>query len=358
LELEFRRGLGETLLRAVYDQEWPDYRSRIAEVFNSVLPGNKAPVSSTRSCPSCGADMPAKAMYCGKCGNRMDVTPRGESPIPAGPTPSPVPVLPPTPVAVSVDEPVAEERREARADAASPSGSLRPMVLIAAGEFIMGSPDGAGQDDERPQHTVKLRAYYIDRHAVSNAEYERFDPTHKRHRPSEADGDDDPVVMVTYEDCLNYCRWRAAQEKVAPDSYSLPTEAQWERAARGGFPDRLYAWGDAVHLDLCNTLETGRRRAIGVGLGIPNGFLLFHMGSNVREWCFDFYAPSYYGQKVPQWIDPQGPAPNPMEKFRVVRGASFIEPAETLGRCAARGFAAPRSRQSDIGFRCVRAVGK
>ena len=228
------------------------------------------------------------------------------------------------------------------------------MVLIPAGEFLMGSPDGAGQDDERPQHKVKLSAYYIDRHAVSNAEYERFDSAHKRHRPKDADADDDPVVMVTYDDCLNYCRWRATQEKAPPDSYRLPTEAQWERAARGGFPDRLYAWGDAIHLDLCNTLETGRRRAVGVGLGIPNGFLLFHMGSNVREWCFDFYAANYYAQKVPQWIDPQGPAPNPMEKFRVVRGASFIESAATLGRCAARGFAAPRSRQSDIGFRCVR----
>src|SRR5437763_1230335 len=83
-----------------------------------------------------------------------------------------------------------------------------------------------------------------------------------------AGGDDDPVVMVTYDDCVSYCRWRAAQEKVSADTYRLPTEAQWERAARGGYPDRAYSWGDSIHVDLCNTLEVGRRRTVGVGLGI------------------------------------------------------------------------------------------
>lgn len=231
------------------------------------------------------------------------------------------------------------------------------MVLIPTGEFLMGSPDGIGRDDERPQHKVKLSAFYIDRYAVSNIEYERFDPTHRRQRPEVADGDEDPVVMVTHQECLDYCRWRAEQEGAPADAYSLPTEAQWERAARGGFPDRLYSWGDAILPDLCNTSEIGRQRTVSVmENGVPNGFFIMHMGSNVREWCLDCYSRIYYAQKATAWMDPKGPPVNPMENFRVVRGASFIEKAEELGRCAARGFASPRNKQSDLGFRCIRLV--
>jgi formylglycine-generating enzyme required for sulfatase activity len=213
-----------------------------------------------------------------------------------------------------------------------------------------------GRDDERPRHPVKLNAYYIDRAAVSNIEYERFDPQHKTRRPEVSDGDDDPVVMVTYQDCLNYCRWRSEQEKLPADAYTLPTEAQWERAARGGYADRLYPWGDAVKPELCNTFEAGRNRTVAVAEGAANGFMLYHMGGNVREWCLDAYLKTYYATKLPAWVDPKGPALNPMRELRVVRGASFVEKAEALARCAARGYAAPRMMQSDLGFRCVRVV--
>jgi|GEM_PF-6988751 len=87
-----------------------------------------------------------------------------------------------------------------------------------------------------------------------------------------------------------------------------------------------------------------------------NGFSLFFMGSNVREWCLDTYSAAYYAQTGLPWIDPQGPTPTAWERFRVVRGASFIEAGLTLGRCAARGFAPPKGGQSDLGFRCVRLV--
>jgi formylglycine-generating enzyme required for sulfatase activity/ribosomal protein L40E len=384
IELEQRRQRGEAPTLAEYLREFPEFQQVLRTLFASEsrermnCPKCKAdnPAGAERCvqcksplatpsyatgtrCLECGADMPAKAMFCGKCGKSLK-RPEPPPPPPVVPAPEPVVEAAPEPAqpevaAVKVETP--QERRETKAELITPANSLRPMVLVPAGEFLMGSPEGVGNPDEQPPHKVKLSAYYIDRHAVTNLEYERFDPAHKRLRPEVSDGDNDPVVMVAYEDCLRYCRWRAEQEKIALDSYSLPTEAQWERAARGGLPTRIYAWGLVIDPDFCNTLETGRGRAVAVDTGSPNGFHLFHMGSNVREWCLDRYSQTYYSLKISLWQDPQGPPANPVERFRVVRGASFIEPGAAHGRCAARGFAAPKSAQTDIGFRCVRQVG-
>src|SRR5205085_11994560 len=130
--------------------------------------------------------MPAKASFCGKCGTALAAPTQGAAAaIPAVPAPA----APTVPKPSGASSSPANSPAESRAEIESPSGSLRPMVLIPAGDFLMGSPDGAGPDNEHPQHKVTLGAYYIDRHAVSNADYERFDPTHKRHRPKEADAD-------------------------------------------------------------------------------------------------------------------------------------------------------------------------
>jgi formylglycine-generating enzyme required for sulfatase activity len=228
------------------------------------------------------------------------------------------------------------------------------MVLIPAGWFAMGEHANRGNPDEHPRHQVELSAYYVDRSAVSNAEYEQFDPRHRRLRPEVADGDHDPVVFVTYEEVLAYCRWRAEQEGAPSDSYTLPTEAQWERAARGGYSDRVYPWGNAIVAEACNCRETAQERTVPVDEGAPNGFGLFHMGSNVREWCLDYYSETYYQTREASGPDPRGPYPSMMVNMNVVRGASFQDLAKELGRCAARNYAHPKSASSDIGFRCVR----
>lgn len=343
------------------------------------------PLTTQVRCPKCDRVMPVGAKFCGYDGTPLPSAtdhPQAATPTPAKPAEAPRPVVPrasppevkaapgetvkspsPPPVPrvvvqqpVQVGELVRDERRETIAELRSPHGSLREMVLIPAGEFLRGSPEGIGNEDEHPQHKVRLTAYYIDRCAVSNIEYERFDPTHKALRPDVADGDHDPVVMVSYQDALSYCRWRSQQEGVHLETYTLPTEAQWERAARGGFPDRVFPWGDVISRELCNTQEAGLGRTLPITDAHPNGFFLYHIGSNVREWCWDYYSATYYAQKLLHWFEPRGPAFQLFETLRVVRGASFLEPAESLGRCAARGRADHRGKQTDIGFRCVRAV--
>jgi formylglycine-generating enzyme required for sulfatase activity len=255
-------------------------------------------------------------------------------------------------ITVEVVEP--DEYREAESTFKSPVGSLRAMVLIPDGWFAMGSPMDSGEPDERPRHQVELTAYFIDRYAVSNLDYEKFDPRHRRKRPEIAEGDNDPVVFVTYQDCLDYCRWRAEQEGVPAGTYTLPSEAQWERAARGGYPGRSYPWGNEITAELCNTADTGRGRAVPVNAGQPNGFGLFHMGSNVREWCRDYYSEDYYSTAEAAGPDPVCATRRTLAQMRVVRGASFADLAERQGRCAARHCAHPSSSSNDMGFRCVR----
>ncbi len=312
-------------------------------------------------CSRCGASMPAKAVFCGICGTKLQESkPEEKKRAASDPTQgSAEPTLPkPTEPAPKKTAPppaaTEDERREAVAEISAPEGSIREMVLVPEGWFAMGSRDGTGNQDEQPRHQVQLSAYYIDRHAVSNSEYERFDPNHRRLRDERSDGDHDPVVFVSFQDCVNYCRWRAKQEGVAADSYSLPTEAQWERAARGGYPDRLYPWGDEIFPEACNSLETNRNRTVPVDEGLPNGFFLFHMGCNVREWCLDRYSATYYQTAEAKIRDPVGPKQIMFVNMCVVRGASFQDLASELGRCAARNYAHPKSSSNDIGFRCVR----
>jgi sulfatase modifying factor 1 len=338
-------------------------------------------------CPKCGSTMPATARFCGVCGldfKRPSEPPSQpaaeESPSqPAAEESSSQPAAeesPSQPAAEpsadrsspsqvagalnstedysQVAQATVEERREAEAELTSPEGALREMVLIPAGWFAMGAHANQGNPDEHPRHQVELSAYYVDRSSVSNAEYEKFDPRHRRLRPEVADGDHDPVVFVTYQEVLGYCRWRAQQEGVLPNTYTLPTEAQWERAARGGYPDRVYPWGNEIVPEACNCRETARQRTVPVDEGVPNGFGLFHMGSNVREWCLDYYSENYYETREASGPDPRGPHPSMMVNMNVVRGASFQDLAKELGRCAARNYAHPKSASSDIGFRCVR----
>jgi formylglycine-generating enzyme required for sulfatase activity len=168
-----------------------------------------------------------------------------------------------------------------------------------------------------------------------------------------ADRDDDPVVFVSYDDCLRYCRWRSEKEGLPAGAYNLPTEAQWEAAARGG-QTSVYPWGDEITPDVCNTLEAGRGRTLPADQGARNGYGLVHIGGNVREWCRDYYLDGYYGSPEACGPDPAGPAHPGLLNVRVVRGASFQDKASDLGRCAARNYSHAAMSANDIGFRCVR----
>ena len=304
--------------------------------------------SAVISCPECGGEMPARAAFCGKCGARLSVVQSNKGAAEAVPEKAPGKEKKP----VKASAPLT-----GKAAGPGAKGSLREMVSIPEGWFVMGAPSETGNDDERPQHQVRLGAYYIDVCTVSNRDYERFAPNHRRLRPENSIGDDDPVVFVTYAQCMEYCAWRTEQEKLPPGAYTLPTEAQWECAARGGLDGKVYPWGDGeADFEYVNTLDAGRGRAMPVNKGKPNGFGLRYMGSNVREWCLDWYHPTWYSNIEATSPDTEGPRPLLLVNMRVVRGASFLDPVRELGRCSSRHYAHPESAGSDTGFRCVRRI--
>jgi|GEM_PF-3047543 len=207
-----------------------------------------------------------------------------------------------------------------------------PMVLIPAGEFQMGDVFSEGGTDERPIHTVYVDAFYIDTHEVTNAQYRRFVQA-TGHRAPEGfgyvngewvgfkpwldenfNGDDQPVVCVSWVDARAYCEWAGKR---------LPTEAEWEKAARGGLVGRKFPWGnEAPDGTQCNfadgNADDGYQYTSSVGSFAPNGYGLYDMAGNVWEWCSDWYDPAYYSKSPRE--NPAGPSSG---TSRVLRGGSW-----------------------------------
>lgn len=326
-----------------------------------------------QKCWKCGSMMPSIAVFCGVCGLKLGSSTNERDRLQHDNCPDQAGVG--SPAAHSdgrsldgANEPwerpgltKGKTDLQSEADATvkplRPEGSIREMVLIPAGKYPVGSDGDEGNQDERPRHIVELSSFFIDRFAVSNAEYELFDPSHASLRALTDSSDDDPVVFVTYGDCEAYCRWRSKQEGVSEGTYRLPTEAQWEVVARGGTLDQTYPWGDEINITICNTREGRRGRAVSVGKGVPNGYGILHIGDNIREWCLDWYMANYYAQLDASGRNPSGPAASAFgNRLRVVRGASYQDSANQLGRCAARNYCHPNSSSNDTGFRCVRLL--
>jgi formylglycine-generating enzyme required for sulfatase activity len=206
------------------------------------------------------------------------------------------------------------------------------LVSIPGGEFLMGQDDG--RDEERPAHRVIVPPFRMARCQVTNADYAAF-------RKFEFAEPALPVVSVSWFDALEYCEWLAAQWSLP---VRLPTEAEWEFAARGGFPQRLYPWGDMLPERQPDRWRDGPEP---VGLGEPNGYGLFDMCQNVHEWCSDWYDPAYYA--VSPEVDPQGP---PRGVRRASKGGAWRHHIK-FSRCAARSSIPPEFRYADYGFRIV-----
>lgn len=221
-----------------------------------------------------------------------------------------------------------------------------PFVRIPGGWFQMGSDDGA--EDERPVHRVWVDAFELAVYPVTCGEYEEFllATGHERPRDWESfrSSPDLPVVGVSWLDGEAYCRWRGT-----PDSpLRLPTEAEWERAARGGIEGRRYPWGDEIPAWIP---DDGRGPLDGpwpVTLGEPNAFGLYGIGANIHEWCADWYGSGYYA--VSPERNPRGPASG---SRRASRGGAWRH-AVTISRCAARSRIDPSFRYTDYGFRLAR----
>jgi len=230
-----------------------------------------------------------------------------------------------------------------------------PMVLIPAGEFQMGS-----NATEAPVHTVYLDAFYMDIYEVTNAQYKKFiDETKYRKvltlwNNQNFNSPNQPVVDVSWNDAVAYCQWIGKR---------LPTEAEWEKAARGGLVGKRYSWGDTLTHDDANYYGIGGKDiweyTSPVGSFAPNGYGLYDMAGNVWEWCADWYGLNYY--KNSPKSNPDGPSSGSCQ-CRVLRGGSFGHEVFFLNyslRVAERGhYYAPTLSHSEIGFRCVQDIPK
>jgi formylglycine-generating enzyme required for sulfatase activity len=238
------------------------------------------------------------------------------------------------------------------AEFVNPNGAQ--MMLIPGGEFVMGSDAPDAGPDEKPLTPVTLSEFYLSRHPVTNAEYERFDPSHRSKRIKDA-GDDHPVVYVTSLDAIRYCQWLSERDG---RNYRLPTEAEWEFGARG-IDCRKYPWGDhdrrggfANFADARTNfpwrdsqIDDGYAETSPVG-AFPQGasfFGLEDMAGNVWEWCQDFYQPL---PGVPKQ-NPRGVASGAK---RVYRGGSWKSRFTSL-RTTARNSNAANYACNDVGFR-------
>ena len=228
------------------------------------------------------------------------------------------------------------------------------MILIRAGDFLMGSDPGKdkdAQDDEQPQHTLYLPDYYMAVTPVTNAQYAEFvrdaglvaPPGHWRKGKPPPDELEHPVADISWRDALAYCEWLA---DITEKPYRLPSEAEWEKAARGT-DGRIYPWGNRWYPKWCNSSEHGPGDTMPVGT-YPRGaspYGLLDMAGNVWEWCRSLHKKYRYDAgDGREDLEASGP--------RVMRGGSFYG-GRFDARCAFRFGYPPDFSLNNSGFRVV-----
>jgi formylglycine-generating enzyme required for sulfatase activity len=248
------------------------------------------------------------------------------------------------------------------------------MVYLPGGSFKMGDIQGEGLDRERPVHEVTLEAFAIGRNPLTVGEFRRFvEATGYKTEAEQGDGayvydgkewgrksdaswrnpymsqdDDHPVVCISWNDAVAYCEWLSEQ---TGESYSLPTEAEWEYACRAE-SDTAYCFGDDEKLlgDYAWYAKNAEGKTHPVGKKRPNDWYLYDMHGNVWEWVLDWYSENYYKENPRE--NPSGPEQG---SYRVIRGGSWFRDAVHC-RSACRAGVGPGIRNVILGFRLARRV--
>jgi len=291
-----------------------------------------------------------------------DVIPRGTSTA-SVPTFSPVPAtVTPTPSATATEEVAPTVTNIPTLALETTDAKGVEMVLVPEGIFKMGCNRGIGC--EGPAHVVILDSYYIDKFEVTNARYlacefeqHCLQPKNTRYY-DDPNYSEDPVVFVDWDMAVNYCAWRGAR---------LPTEAEWEKAARANGPEMLrYPWGNRFYGDLLNFCDTNCGRStknrsyddgyedtapVGMYEGGKSPYGAYDMAGNVIEWVADWYDRDYYANSPVQ--NPPGPDSG---IYRVLRGGSWYNNLNNV-RAFVRTSLSPTVAYNYIGFRCALSTG-
>jgi|SRR5579863_10373039 len=223
-----------------------------------------------------------------------------------------------------------------------------PLVAIPAAWFLMGS--AIGQDCERPVHKVWVDAFHLAATQVTNAEYAAYlFSTGSAPPPFWSDKNfndpQQPVTAVSWFEADHYCQWLSSQ---TGRLYRLPTEAEWERAARGDFEQKDFPWGDNPPQSLPDYATRWQTGPEPVARYAPDSLGLYNMCDNVHEWCSDWYDPNYYAASPER--NPRGPDPGSGISRKASRGGSWRHHVK-VSRCSARSSIPPDFQYADYGFR-------
>lgn len=247
------------------------------------------------------------------------------------------------------------------------------MVLIPEGEFKMGSNDGGADADEQPVHTVHLDAFYIDANEVTNGEFKDFvlaNPEWEQDRIdnkfadanylNDWNGNNHPLGERDHP--IRYVSWYAAMAYAEWAGKRLPTEAEWEKAARGGLDKKQYPWGNGINLNRANY---GKHlgETTPVGDYPPNDYGIYDTAGNVWEWCLDGYEADFYANSPRR--NPTAGANNiedivkdfeNIADFRVIRGGGWNSNPEWLRAANRHGTSPVYAGIGALGFRCAKSI--